>query len=223
MKKFILCSCAVLSILFAACEKKGNTYEFAQILYPSYMGAVVYADQTRDSLKFATTYDWNLSYTADWLRIGADSMAGTVPDGYYMINKIWVNFDVNTTDTVRLAQVNFNADGKTLSSFYQQVHYLNIQHPTRKNYQFQLTDSAKQLKDSIVFRTYGNWTLTFDEAQPEWISWKEGTALSGNPGKHILFYNLSNNTGENDREAILSLQSRGVTTKIKIKQQAPKK
>lgn len=223
MKKFIVCSCAVLSILFAACDKKGNTYEFAQILYPDYSGGLVYADQTQDSLKFATTYDWSLSYTEDWLSISPDSMSGTVPDGYYMINKVKVHFNVNNTDTVRVAVVNFNADGKTLSSFYQQVHYLNIQNPVRKNYQFLLTDSATQLKDSIVFRTYGSWTLTFDEAQPEWISWKEGTSLSGNPGKHILFYNLTNNTGENDREAVLSLQSNGVTTKIKVKQEAQEK
>ena len=184
---------------------------------------MVYADQTQDSLKFATTYDWSLSYTEDWLSISPDSMSGTVPDGYYMINKVKVHFNVNNTDTVRVAVVNFNADGKTLSSFNQQVHYLDIQHPMRKNYQFLLTDSATQLKDSIVFRTYGNWTLTFDETQPEWISWKEGTSLSGNPGKHILFYNLTNNTGENDREAVLSLQSNGVTTKIKVKQEAQEK
>ena len=99
MKKIALLSVAAAALLFSACEKKGNSYEFAQILYPSYSGKLLYADQTEDSIKFATTFDWTLSLGADWVSANPDSMYGVVPDGYYMINKVPLHFEVNTTDT----------------------------------------------------------------------------------------------------------------------------
>ena len=48
MKKVIGFSVALAAVLFAACDNKENSYNFAQIIYPSGYGSVLYADQTVD-------------------------------------------------------------------------------------------------------------------------------------------------------------------------------
>ena len=83
MKKVVGFSVALAAVLFAACDNKENSYNFAQIIYPSGYGSVLYADQTVDSLRFATTYDWSLSVSEGWIHVDADSMSGTVPQGYF--------------------------------------------------------------------------------------------------------------------------------------------
>lgn len=223
MKKLAWLSVAFATFLFTACDKKENSYNFAQILYPGLAGSVIYADQTLDSIKFATTYDWSLSCTADWLHINPDSAMGTVPSGYYLVKKIILKTDVNLTDTVRSTLINFHADGKVLVSGYTQLHYLNIERPVRERYEFVLTDTARQEKDSIMFRTYGDWTLEFDGEAPTWVRCKEGSPTSGTAGAHKVCYTLDENKTTEPRTAIVNLKSKGVTTKIKIKQLSPKK
>ena len=46
MKKVVGFSVALAAVLFAACDNKENSYNFAQIIYPSGYGSVLYADQT---------------------------------------------------------------------------------------------------------------------------------------------------------------------------------
>ena len=75
MKKVIGFSVALAAVLFAACDNKENSYNFAQIIYPSGYGSVLYADQTVDSLRFATTFDWSISVPANWMHVNEDSMA----------------------------------------------------------------------------------------------------------------------------------------------------
>ena len=141
MKKVVGFSVALAAVLFAACDNKENSYNFAQIIYPSGYGSVLYADQTVDSLRFATTYDWSLSVSEGWIHVDADSMSGTVPQGYFMVKRLNVDLDVNNTDTVRTGYIYFHADGKTLVTSYTQYHYLNIERPVRRNYQFTLQDT----------------------------------------------------------------------------------
>ncbi len=218
MKKFIWSAIVCAAAVFAACDNKGNSYEFAQIVYP--VGeSVLYADESVDTLKFATTYDWTLSGVPDWMRISPDSMAGTVPDGYYMVNRIMITVDANQTDTLRSAVIYFNADGKSLGACYTQLHYLNISHPVRRDYRFELQDTAMQVRDSVVFTTYSNdWTLAFQGEKPAWIAFAEGEATSGRAGKHTVAYTLEPNTSTAERTAVLRLTSRGVATDIRIKQ-----
>lgn len=217
MKKVVWLFAAVAAAGFTSCDKQGNSYDFAQILYPTSYGSVLYADQPRDTLNFATTYDWSLSCSESWVRIAPDSMSGTVPSGYYMVNKVWVNFEANTTDTSRVAAVYFHADGKTLMSLFQQLHYLNITRPARRQYVFQQTDEADKQRDSIMFRTYVNgWTLAFKGEEPTWMHFEEGTPTTGVAGAYKAFYILDPNTGKEERSAVLELKSRGVTTEIKI-------
>lgn len=219
MKKVIGFSVALAAVLFAACDNKENSYNFAQIIYPSGYGSVLYADQTVDSLRFATTFDWSISVPANWMHVNEDSMAWTVPQGYYMVKKIDVKLDVNNTDTIRTDYIYFHADGKTLVTAYTQYHYLNIERPVRRNYQFTLQDTARQVRDSLVFQTYGDdWTLAFKGGEPAWVRLADGAPTSGRSGKYTVHYQLDQNTTTAERTAVLELKSRGVSTDIRIKQ-----
>ena len=223
MKKSIGCSLLLSAILLAACDKKENSYDFAQILYPNNGYTVLYADQVTDSLKFATTYDWTLSVSADWMSIVADSMSGTVPAGAYMVSNLTVHFEANNTDTVRSGYVGFHADGKMLQAVYAQVGFLDVRRPNFSAEQSMLTDSARQAGDSITFRTYSNdWTLAFKDAAPDWIRLADGAATSGKAGLHTVAYLLDENTSAAERSAILQLKSRGVTADIHIRQEGAK-
>ena len=195
MKKVVGFSVALAAVLFAACDNKENSYNFAQIIYPSGYGSVLYADQTVDSLRFATTYDWSLSVSEGWIHVDADSMSGTVPQGYFMVKRLDVDLDVNNTDTVRTGYIYFHADGKTLVTSYTQYHYLNIERPVRRNYQFTLQDTARQVRDSLIFQTYGDdWTLAFKGEAPAWVRLADGAATSGRAGKYTVHYQLDQNT-----------------------------
>ena len=219
MKKADGFSVALAAVLFAACDNKENSYNFAQIIYPSGYGSVLYADQTVDSLRFATTYDWSLSVSEGWIHVDADSMSGTVPQGYFMVKRLDVDLDVNNTDTVRTGYIYFHADGKTLVTSYTQYHYLNIERPVRRNYQFTLQDTARQVRDSLIFQTYGDdWTLAFKGEAPAWVRLADGAATSGRAGKYTVHYQLDQNTTTAERTAVLELKSRGVSTDIRIKQ-----
>lgn len=216
-KQHLIFPFAAIILAFAACDDDDNTYDFAQIYYPG-SGTTVYADQTTDSLKFATTYDYELVVSADWLTIVTDSMSGTVPDGYYIVNEYLVEIEPNTTDTTRIAYVYFNADGRTLTTYYYQYHYLDIDRPTRRNYQFALTDSATQVSDSIIFTTYNDdWTLKFEDEQ-SWIRFATDADTTGTAGSYTVFYELDENTTASTRSAVMQLTSEGVTTEITVKQ-----
>ncbi|MCD8318624.1 MAG: hypothetical protein LUC45_07220 [Paraprevotella sp.] len=219
MKQLAGFSVALTFVLFTSCSNKENSYDFAQILYPQGSGSVLYADQTVDTLRFATTYDWSVSTTADWLHFNPDSMAVTVPDGYYMEQRLMVGVDVNNTDTLRSAYVYFHADGKVLTTSYTQFNYLNIKRPIRHNSGFVLRDSASQERDSLVFRTYGNdWTLGLKDSSPAWVRLADDAVTSGRAGTYVVYYQLEPNTTTAERTAALELKSRGVSTEIEIKQ-----
>lgn len=224
MKKLLLFSASVSALMFASCDNKGNSYEFAQILYPGSSVAVIYADQMVDSLKFATTYDWTLTLTADWMHVDESQSAGVVPEGYYDTRLVTLNVDANTTDTLRSAAVYFNADGKSLVASYVQLHYLNIARPERRDYRFLQTDSATQVRDSLVFTVYsGDWSLDFKEGEvPDWLHWDEATGRSGLPGRHYVAYTLDANETGTSRTALMELKSRGVTTEVRVVQNARK-
>ena len=143
------------------------------------------------------------------MHVNEDSMAGTVPQGYYMVKKIDVKLDVNNTDTIRTDYIYFHADGKTLVTAYTQYHYLNIERPVRRNYQFTLQDTARQVRDSLVFQTYGDdWTLAFKGGEPAWVRLADGAPTSGRSGKYTVHYQLDQNTTTAERTAVLELKSR---------------
>ena len=89
----------------------------------------------------------------------------------------------------------------------------------RRNYQFTLQDTARQVRDSLVFQTYGDdWTLAFKGGEPAWVRLADGVPTSGRSGKYTVHYQLDQNTTTAERTAVLELKSRGVSTDIRIKQ-----
>lgn len=223
MKKTMFVALLTGVALLSSCDKKENSYEFASIIYPGYSTAKVYADQSCDSLKFATTYNWSLQTSDEWITLPADSTSGTVPEGYYWVNKMNVYFTPNTTGKTRVGYVYFNADNKTVGCAYGQLHYLNIKHPAiDSDSKFLLTDTALQERDSLVFTTYAhNWTLTMDGAQENtWLTLATEIPAATRSGEHTIAYTLTpNKTGES-RSATFKLTSAGVTTEITVKQEA---
>ena len=219
MKKFFGCAALLAGVVFASCDNKENSYNFVSIVYPAAGEAVLYADQTSDSLRFVTTYDWSLALMADWMHAEGEAMAGEVPAGYFLNQKMNLQFDVNLTDTVRVGFVYLYADGKQFGTYYTQKHYLNVTHPFSPDGSFVLEDSAMQVRDSLVFTTYGDgWTLAFKGERPSWIDFEAGAATTGKAGKHSVAYTLEPNTSENERTAVLQLTSKGVTTDIRVRQ-----
>lgn len=224
MRKLLGVSLALAAMLIVSCSKKENSYDFAQIIYPYGAGTVVYADQILDTLRFSTTYDWSLSIDGDWLRINPDSMAGTVPEGYYMMVKVGVSFDANTTGEERVGYVYFNADGRSLVTAYAQRGHLNIKRPNRMDGRYQLYATATQESDSVIFSTYSHdWTLEFKDTAPDWMHLAADAGTSGRAGEYKVKYTLDPNTTTSERQAVLVLRSRGVMSEIQIKQAgAPK-
>lgn len=218
MKKSLFFGLLIV-VLFVGCNEKDPSYDFAQIYYPSGTGLSIYADDLQDSLKFATTYDWLLTTSDSWLSIDADTLGGVVPDGYYMVQEYAVNFEPNTTDTVRLGYVYFHADGKVLMTCYMQYHYLDIDRPSRRNYRYELTDSATQDRDSIIFNTYSDdWTLAFSDSTVEWVRLADDAKTTGKAGSFTAGLKLDKNETTSTREAVLQLVSAGVVCDITVKQ-----
>ncbi len=224
MKKKFWLSATSAAVLFAACDTGSSYNDFLQILYPTSV-PMLYADQTVDSLVFASTYDWNVSSDApDWLHIDADSTSGSVPDGYFTLQNIPLRLDVNTTGKTRVGHVNFYANGGSIAMPYTQLHYLGIEYPASENGNdsgnFQKKFSSSQADDSLVFRTYGDgWTLKFKEEKPTWMRLKnEGRDTTGLAGRYRVDFHVEGNTETAKRTAVLELTSRGVTTEIQIEQ-----
>lgn len=221
MKKVLGFSIAWAAVLFAACDNKENSYNFAQIVYPGEQPASVFADQTVDTLRFLTTYDWSISESVDWLHIDADSTAGVVPGGFFMSGKVKVMFDVNNTGETRTGIVNLHANGETLGGVYVQYAYLDVRRPViNREGGYVLRDTANQVRDSIEFRTYSDgWTLAFDGQAPTWVRLADGAPATGRAGKYIVPYVLEKNPTSEERTAVLRLTSAGVSADIQIKQE----
>lgn len=207
-------------LLFAACDKKENSYDFAQILAPAGGMSVTYADATADTLRFATTYDWSLTIQGDWLSVASDSLQGAVPKGYYKVERVNVHLDANRTGQDRTGYIFFNADGKQLQAIFVQRGYLNVLRPARESDSYLLPDSATQKSDSIVFTTYADgWTLSWQgEQQPDWVAVDAESPLTGRRGTHVAHVVLQPNTTEVERRATLLLESAGVKAPIVISQ-----
>lgn len=220
MKKVIGSLIAAGGLLCAACDDVENS--FVQVIHPNGY-STLYADQTEDSLVFATTYNWQISTSDAWIHIEGDSLSGIVPEGYYMVKRLNVRLDANDgPDTVRMARINLIADGDTYTAAYVQYNYLNVGRPARKNGQFALQDSALQAGDSITFQTYSDdWKLEL-RGKPAWVRLDADSAVTGRAGKHAVRYLLEQNTAEAERTAVLELTSRGVTTDILIRQSGMK-
>lgn len=226
MKKGLLLAASAALMLSSCIENNGTHY--TEILYPSQGGKILYADQTNDSLKFITFDSWSLdtmyrSTSKLWLNLDPSDLAGNdVPEGFYVNKTVKFTFEPNTSDTIKVVSLVLNSNNYKFESMYYQVDYLNIQRPTMdKNYNFELTDSAITIRDSISFVAYGDWNL--EVVNPEETTWIKPTKTEGTQGVHTVPLELEGNSSEAARLATLRLTSNGASTPILIKQMGTKK
>lgn len=222
MKKQLLALslCSSLTLLTGCLGE--SEYHYTAIYYPDPQ-STLFADQTEDSINFVTFDSWTLVSQAEWLRVPDNMNSGSIPGGYYVQTSVPLTLEPNTTGKARTAIVNIMANGNMLSAAYQQLSYLCITHPERKDGAFELVDSSFVTVDSLVFHAYGPWTLSFAEAAPTWASWEEGTATSGTVGDQKVRIVMQENLSEEPRSTVLRLTSKGVSNDITLVQLPPKK
>ena len=211
MKKTAL-SLVVAVIVAAACNKEPENH-LMRIEYPTTGMALIYADQTEDSVSFVTTESWRIISTQPWCYVAEGRNAFTNPyEGYFVLFTVPVQFSPNTTSSYRTALLNVEGGEYTSTACYVQTDFLNITRPGRYIYSDlsgdsirTLTDSAFVVRDSITFTTYGGWTLTASNG-----SWIHLQQSEGNAGQHTVQINLDPNTTSEDRRDTLWLTSKGV-------------
>ncbi len=218
-----LCTLGLCATLTSCFENTGDHY--TEILYPSTGRKTLYADQTEDSLNFVTFDNWKLDTIYQntpqnmklMLTLNPSDLAGTVEANHYVRKSVSFQFAPNTTDTIKVVAFKLNAYNNDFGAVYEQVHFHNIDRPSRRNYEFLLTDTAEALVDSVIFEAYSDWTLKVkDEEQTPWIS---VATPSGKKGNNTVRLNLQQNTSNADRSATLVLtSSNAATTEIKLVQ-----
>lgn len=221
-----LCTLAMSMALTSCFEDNGDHY--TEILYPQNGIKTLYADQTEDSLKFVTFDNWTVDTTygaiSDFQKLkvtlNPSDLAGEVQKNYYVRKNIVFQFTPNTSDTIRAVNFKLNSYNTDFGAVYQQMHFHNIDRPSRRNYQFLLTDTAEALVDSIIFVAYTDWKCTVKN--PEQTNWISVGNPTGKKGTNIIKLYLEKNTGNSNRNATLVLTSSNeASTEIKLTQEKP--
>ncbi len=230
MKKAFFVVLAVLTL--AACDKE--SYRHAISVSRPYSGqyGVAYADQTLDSIVFETFDSYRASSNASWLTLDPQMAEQKIPNSYWNMWQIVLPFSLspNTTNETRDAIVSVNNYGdddwnQTVQVSYLQLGWLNITRPAAafeaytsfpRTAEFELTDSATQAADSLVFSVYADWTLSCTS------SFVHLATTSGKAGKNVVNLTLDANEGTADRTDTIKLVSNGVTTPIALKQTGKK-
>lgn len=235
MKKFrFALFLGLVAVAFAACNK--DTYQHGTGLIRPQAGsyALVFADQTLDSVCFYT-YD-SYAVTTDASYVTVDSKLGAMK----VVNNYWncwefhvpLTFTPNTTGETREAIIKVNSYGEddwnaTLNAGFLQLPTHNIVHPAPdygkyetypKKVTFELKDSADVALDSLKFYAFDAWTLS-----QEGESFVHMDKSSGSKGTNVVKLTLDAYMGKTDRSTRLTLKSsNGVATEIKVTQLAVK-
>lgn len=229
MKKQILPCMALVAALFVACNKE-SYYHTMGVQYPQSI-AIIDADQTMDSVVFATTDNFQLSSDAGWMTVPDSMKTGRIQNYYHVVWEVRspLLFEPNTTGRMRTALLSIRCIGdddwdQTSTATFRQTHWLNITSPS-PNYAynegvitdaaFLLTDSATQVADTLRFLVHGNWALTEG-------AFVHPTALQGEPGTHSVGLAIDPNPTYGEREEQIVLTSNGVSTSITVKQKGRK-
>lgn len=222
-----LCTLTTGLVMTSCLEDNGQHY--TEILYPKNGIKTLYADQTNDSLNFVTFDSWtidtvygNINNDKCKLKLTLDpqNMAGDVAKNTYVRKSIPFQFTPNTSDTIRAINIKLNSYNTDFGAVYQQMYFHNIDRPSRRNYEFLLTDTAEALVDSIIFVAYTDWQCTVKN--PEQNSWIRVANPSGKKGTNIIKLNLDKNAGNTNRSATVVLKSSNdAITEIKLIQEKP--
>lgn len=215
----------LLAALLTACGD-GNESHYTDIIYPSARNLVVFADQTTDSLVFASTDSWTLtSSDPSWCTFDESYASFSNPyNNTWVEQKVVLNFTPNTTGSVRESVLKIDGGESSNAAYIAQVPFLGIGRPTRYASSDLRTDTIVSLtlsnsacNDSVVFRVYSDWTLVATDG-----SWYSLSKTSGTAGDVIVYLTATENTNTTERKDTLRLTSNGVEDFIPLLQKAAK-
>lgn len=178
MKKLFIAAMAAAGLLFYSCNKDSSYYHSLGLMYPtSYQSAVIYGDQTIDSLVFYTTDNFELSaYESPWIMIPDSMKSGKIPNVYHRIVYVStaIEFKPNDTGKIRTGGIRVRSYGEddwdnTAYATYYQTYWHNISRP-QPAYSYEdhvvtgaaFRDSLKasQTADTLVFYAHDRWTIS---------------------------------------------------------------
>lgn len=231
----VAASIVVCSLVSMGCDNADNDMHSVYVIYPNvgrnYLSQglqPVYADQTEDTISFATTEAWELESSDDsWLHVpeGIKKYTNVKSNSIYTVSDL-VTFEINKTGRKRWAYIKVNAGEYSVTVGYLQLPYLNIHRPMRimtgsdlvtsvNDSLVTICDSCNVPRDSIYFTTYDTWTLTAKDGQ-----WLTTEKTGGSKGYNKVYLSLTPNTTNSDRTDTLYLTSGGVVNAIPVKQYA---
>ncbi len=234
MKKTLLLLLSVA--LLAACDKENSNHTIF-FSYPAGAYGVAYADQETDSVVIVTFDSYQASTDVDWITIDPDLEYMKIQNSYWYMWEIPIplTFDANTTGETRMGIISIHnfGDGwdRTVQTLFLQMGWLNITHPAPTyqyytvqnsdtipaNYPmtatFELTDTATQVRDSLTFIAYDDWTVT---CKSDFVKLENATGSAGECKVDITLVDANETAAERTAELILT--SRGVSSTIKLTQ-----
>lgn len=204
-----------LALMLASC---GNDNDFHITRFAeSY--ASLYADQVADSVHLQCSDNWTAQKNVDWFDISPTS--ATIPQDYIMWSRIDITTTPNTTGKVRYGQIFITSNQPAGITVYHHP-FLNVSWPYITNVsEDEDTFTCLDIKadtattGQVIFTNYADGaTLTSNSA---WLTVSNETY---DKGTHQVDYTLEPNTTTEDRTAIITLTSNGVSTPISIRQRA---
>lgn len=216
----LLLPCAAL--LLSACND--SSYESHQTYFsPQYpMGMRWYADQQSDTLHVLSLDAWTAHTTADWLTVTPTS--GTPSANMGLDVKMSIAATVNNTDEVRGASIVVDSYDQVAMPVYQYP-WLNISRPaavavgadtslSKDSYvKFIMDLRATAVDTTIIFTVYQDRATLTSSAD-----WVVPDTTGFDAGTHIVPISIAANHSGNERSALLTLTSAGVSTHITLNQ-----
>ena len=203
-----------LALIFASCDNEDEFHitRFAETY------ASLYADQVSDSLHLQYSDSWTASANADWFSFSPTS--ATMPSGYIAYEtRIDITTTPNTTGKVRVGNLFVTSNQQAGITVFQHP-FLNVEWPNITNVsedESTLTclDIVPDTTTSryVIFTNYADGaTLT---SNSDWLTVPEDTY---DAGEHMVLYTMEPNTTAEDRTAIITLTSNGISMPISIRQ-----
>ena len=187
----------------------------------SKQNVLMYADQEEDSVFFACTDPWKITAYEDWLTIDPLELKAIPSGAVNSVTKLTITTTANNTGKMRKSIVEINTF-QPAGFYIQQYSWLNINMTGgvsekdgdgNMKMNFRAVAPGMQHVTTVYFTVYKDGaTLT---SNADWVTLEESTF---DKGEHEVKVNIAANPSEEERKAILTLTSNGVSTPIEIPQ-----